>query len=142
LQLKKKIELMQKKILSLMMLCALAIGAKAQSDITYNIEAIGGVGSGDFAPYYISSNNHGILSQPNSALSKFGFGKDADYSKRFSLGFRAEVIGGYLPKMKYGLYDDTHDKVRMRKVSSSTLWFQQLYAEVKYRAVFLTVGQK
>ena len=133
---------MLKRILSVIMLCALVIGANAQSDVVYNIGAIANAGSGDFAPYFISSNNHGVLYQPYSVLTNLGLNKATDYTKRFSLGFGAEVYGGYAESMKYGLYDYKQDRVRMRKVSSSSLWIQQLYAEAKYRSVFLTLGQK
>ena len=43
---------------------------KAEKNANYGVEAIGVLGDGDFAPYYMSSNEHGVITQGKSALLK------------------------------------------------------------------------
>ncbi len=133
---------MYKKILSIVTLGLCALCATAQNNLQYTVEAIGTAGSGNFAPYFTMSNNHGILSQPYSALGKIALERGIDYDKRFSYGFGASVIGGYQSSTEYGLYDKELKTLNYRKVNPSALWLQELYAELKYRSVFLELGLK
>lgn len=64
-------------------------------EIGYAAEAFLNAGSGDFAPYYMSSNRHGIISQSKNALLRLSACRDMNLSDRLSYGFGADFVGGY-----------------------------------------------
>lgn len=123
---------------------SLAILPVAADELTlnYSVEAIGAAGSGEFAPYYIMSNNHGILTQSKDALIDLQLSHDWDASRRFSYGFGAEVIGGYASSTDYLRYDPATAELLPHPEHPANFWLQQLYGEVRYRGVFLTAGLK
>lgn len=48
---------------------AIAPSVKAEGyNINYSAEAVLNAGNGDFAPYYVASNRHGIITQSKNAL--------------------------------------------------------------------------
>lgn len=108
--------------------------------IDYSAEAFLAAGSGDFAPYYIMSNRHGVLTQSKDALLDLKLTHDWDSSRRFSYGFGAEVIGGYSSSTDYMRYQGG-DFVGHAE-HPANIWLQQLYGQVRFRGVFLTVGLK
>lgn len=115
---------------------------KAEKNVSYGVEAIGVLGDGDFAPYYMSSNEHGVVTQGKSALLKLDLHKHWDKSKRFSLGYGATLIGNTSSSVGYSVYDKTASAMNVREEKPSTAWIHQLYLDVKYRSVILTIGAK
>ena len=81
-----------------MMLCVVALQAHAQYKLDYELEVSNNFGAGDFAPYFINSNTHGVISQTNASLAKIKLKSEMDNSKRFSFGFGATLWGGVMPK--------------------------------------------
>lgn len=116
--------------------------AKAGDAVDYEAEALVNVGSGDFAPYYIASNRHGILTQSADALLRLSGSSKLDLTQRFSYGYGAEVVTGYSDKTDYLRYSTADATFYRHAEGPSAIWLQQLYGEVKYRGVFLTVGMK
>ncbi|MDE6503776.1 MAG: capsule assembly Wzi family protein, partial [Muribaculaceae bacterium] len=98
-------------------------------------------GSGDFAPHYISSLRHGRLTQSSGAIAGAGIRKDVDRGSRFGWGAGAELLGGVATATDYRHWSgDGSDGVnRMRP---SAIWIQQLYAEVKWRSLFIEAGMR
>ena len=123
---------------------ALAIAAVAISEtpLNYQGEVFGSVGNGDLAPYYMMSNNGGVLTQPDNAIFRVKAWKDFDLSKRFSYSFGADFLTGYSSETDYMQYSVAADKLVPVGRKPAAIWLQQLYGEVKYRGVFLTVGMK
>lgn len=115
---------------------------QAQFPIEYETSFIGNGGSGDFAPYYISANRHGILTQNYNALLNVGAWHEMDIQKRFSYGFGVSAIGGFSNKLAYSRYDEDTELFYAQDEAPATLWLRELYGEMKYRGVFLTVGLK
>ncbi|MEG0560517.1 MAG: capsule assembly Wzi family protein [Muribaculaceae bacterium] len=115
---------------------------KAEYPINYNASIIANAGSGDFAPYYMASNVHGILTQPFSTLIRAGVNRNMSKASRFSYGFGADIIGGYTSRTLYSYYNVDNNALNTHSTGPSTIWIQQLYGEVKYRGVFLTLGLK
>lgn len=119
--------------------------------MTGRAEGIFAAGSGGFAPYYIASNNHGILTQSGDALLRLSLDKSPDTTKRFSYGFGVDFLTGYASSTDY-LRFSPYEATGATKVAGgwlaphsehpSRIWLQQLYGEVRYRGVFLTVGMK
>lgn len=131
-----------KKLILTLVLSAIGLEAVAQLTVDYEATVMGNASSGEFAPYYISSNNHGIMPQKESALGRVAGWHEMDTTKRFSYGFGADVIGGWCDGATYSSYDADLGQYYNHEESPSNIWIQQLYGEIKYRGVFLTVGLK
>lgn len=124
--------------------------AKGAFSVDWSAEAIFAAGSNDFAPYYIASNNHGILTQSKDALLRVGASRAMSDSGRFSYGFGVDFLTGYTSTTDYYHYYPHATAEVPRPDGSfvvnpqhpSRIWLQQLYGEIRYRGVFLTVGMK
>ena len=129
---------------SLILLLALCVSTtlNAEDSIYYDASVIGTIGNGEFAPYYISSLNHGVITSSNNALLQVGTWKPLTTKKRFSWGFGAEIISGYSSGVNYQRYNSSTQEFYSHTVKPDSLWVQQLYAEVKYRSLFLSAGLK
>lgn len=68
--------------LSIILLLTAFLSAKASYPVEYRGEVIANAGSGDFAPYYIASNNFGILTQPYSVLARASARRGMEMEKR------------------------------------------------------------
>nr|MDE5941751.1 capsule assembly Wzi family protein [Muribaculaceae bacterium] len=129
-------------------LCVLMIAAvsvtpsqlKAEYRIDYSAEAIMTAGGGDFAPYYVASNNHGVVTQSGNALIRAALNRSMELDKRFSYGFGVDLVGGYGSDVDYLRYD--MGNVVSNPQHPARVWIQQLYGEIRYRGVFLTAGLK
>lgn len=115
------------------------------------VEGIFAVGNGDFAPYYFTSNNHGILTQSKDALLRFSLEKKPEEYRRFSYGFGVDFLTGYASSTNYLRYSPTETPQGIAVSNGwlvphsehpSRIWLQQLYGELRYRGVFLTIGLK
>lgn len=123
-------------------LAACCPGASAGETVEYQAEAIFNAGSGSFAPYYIASNRHGLFTQSSDALLRLEAGRGLDLSRRFSYAYGAEVLTGYADKVDYMRYNPASSSFYSHAEGPSAISLRQLYGEVKYRGVFLTVGMK
>lgn len=80
-------------------------------------------GNGQYAPYYFTSNTHGVTSiKPNSGYLRAGLFKNANKVQKFDYALGIDLITSYN--------------------NNSPFWIQQLYGELKYRCLGLTVGSK
>lgn len=122
--------------------CVAALQASAEETVGYEAEVVLNAGSGDFAPYYIASNRHGLLTQSSDALLRLEATRGFDLSQRFSYGYGAEVLTGYADKTDYLRYNPESATFYRHGEAPSAISLRQLYGEVKYRGVFLTVGMK
>lgn len=126
--------------------CAIAISCclavYGELPINYQVSLTANAGSGDFAPFYMMSNVHGTLTQPYSTLLRASASKEMDSHKRFSYGFGADVVGGYTSRTAYRRYDKSTSTWVPNNQGPAPVWLQQLYAEVKYRSLFLSAGLK
>lgn len=114
----------------------------AVDDAELSVEVLANSSSGDFAPFFIGSLNHGKTTQKSSALADIAFVKDLDLDSRFSWGIGAEVLAGAQSQNIYQRWDQQINDWIDNPQKPSSFWLQQLYAEAKYRSVFLSVGLK
>ena len=134
---------MIKKIIVPVLLALSAFAADAQFKLDYSVSLTGNAGSnGDFAPFYISSNTHGFPTQSKSGYLRAAAKHDMTTDTRFSYGFGVDLVGGAASGTDYQFYSKPDEKLMMHSVKPGSFWIQQLYAEIKYRGIFLTVGQK
>ena len=110
--------------------------------VDYEVQFTGNAGSGDLAPYYITANRGGTLTQRYSALASAHLWHAIDTTDRFSWGYGVEIWGGYTSSANYDRYDATTGTFTAIGRHPARGWIQQLYAKVKYRGVFLTAGQQ
>lgn len=125
-----------------MMAIFMPLSVVAAYPVNYEASVWGNAGSGDFAPYYIASNNHGMLTQPGNALLRLGAWRDMDMSRRFSYGYGVSFVTGYGSKTGYERYNAATSEFYVHDEQPACVWLQQLYGEIKYRGVFMTVGLK
>lgn len=134
---------MIKRFISVAMVAGLAAGmAIAETPLNYQGEVFGNAGNGDFAPYYMMSNNGGVLTQSKTLAIRLKAWKDFDLSERFSYSFGADMIGEYASATDYMQFDHTAGELRPKSRRPVAERIQQLYGELKYRGVFLSVGMK
>lgn len=131
-----------RNLLAMLAIVVVPLSAGAVYPVSYEASVWGNAGSGDFAPYYIASNNHGILSQTNNALLRLGAWRDMDMTKRFSYGYGVSFVTGYGSGTGYERYNPVTNEFYSHEERPSSAWLQQLYGEIKYRGVFMTVGLK
>ncbi len=83
-----------------------------------------------------------MVTQTNSTLVRGVISHNMERECVFSYGFGADIIGGWQSATAYQYYDNTSEAFATHELSPSSVWIQQLYAEARYRALFLTVGLK
>lgn len=98
--------------------------------------------TGDFAPYFIGALNGGKTVRSGSAALDVKAVRTFDMNKRFSWGAGAEIVAGAFSGNDYRRWDEAAKEWGTRENRPSAAWIQQLYGEIKYRAVFLRAGQK
>ena len=132
---------MNKKSIIATLVAFSAIGvASAEAPLQVEGSVSANAGSGDFAPYFMMANRGGTLTQPKAVELRVKALKDFDLSERFSYGFGADLVGGY--QSKYTQYDQAVNTPAVQGHHPNAIWLQQLYGEVKYRGVYLSVGMK
>ncbi len=131
---------MFKRVLLTAALCSSVLYSHAGHTVEYSAEAIVNAGGGTFAPYYISSNRHGILTQQGDALVRGELHHYMDTDRRFSYGYGVDLIGGWGSSTDY-LHFSNGNAIEIAR-HPSRAWIQQLYGEMKFRGVFLTAGLK
>lgn len=122
----------------------LAFGAvKAEFSLTHESELFGTVGNGSFAPYYMAANRFGTLTQSKNAVLSHSLSHELDRSKRFSYGFGVAFNVGYTSKADYLRYNGAEQNPwTLRSEGPDIIWLQELYGDIKYRSLFLSIGMK
>ena len=106
----------------------------------YSVGMIANAGNSKLAPYYISSNNGGNITQQYSALMNVSLVHNTDPSKRFAWGAGVEVWGGYASSAGYQRYVG-NGQFNVQKQHPARVWVQQAYLTAKYRSIFAMAGQ-
>lgn len=99
-----------------------------------------GAGSNEFAPYYMHANRHGKLTQSKNAQLDIWAIDPLDLSKRFDFSWGVEIMGGYANKADYRRWNNTDKEWYANPQGPAPIWIQQLFGEVKWRSLFLSVG--
>ena len=132
-----------RKILCTVFVTATGV-AMATEPIQYSAEALASYGDGDLAPYYMTANRYGKLTQTKNIQLDLGFKRDFDMSKKWSWSYGAEIVTGVASKTHYSYtqFNGTETISFSADERPATIWLQQLYGELKYRSLFLSVGVK
>lgn len=114
----------------------------AQDTVKWEASTIVNVGTGDFAPYYIMSNEGGVITQPITLMERGVIYKNIQTEKRFDYGFGADIIANWSKSTDYQQYNKSLNSFQNNPQHPARLWVQQLWGEVKYRSLFAIVGMK
>ena len=135
-----------KSIIKYLLVClammATTSGAFAEVEVDYESSFTANFGKGDLAPYYIMSNRGGTITQQYGALVNAALKHQIDTTERFSYGFGAELWAGLSSALPYEKYHLDKDAFIPHDERPAYCWVQQLYADVKYRSLFATIGAK
>lgn len=113
----------------------------SEPDVQWHASATVNAGNGNFAPYYISSLNHGKITQPNGLLADVYLGHEIDTTKRFSWSAAFELCAGAASSTEY-LRWNADGLTTLHPMRPAHIRIQQFYAQIKYHGVFLTAGMK
>lgn len=129
---------------SLYFLIVLIFWTSAFAEYSFNTGATFyiGLGSNDFAPYYIHANRFGKITQSKNVQLDIWAEDPLDLGKRFDFSWGIEALGGYASKADYMRWDPTEELWYVNQQGPAAIWLQQLYAEVKWRCLYLSVGLK
>lgn len=111
------------------------------SVVNYEGAVLLSAGRSTFAPFYMSANRNGVIVSSNNALISVGLSKKINKSERFSYGFGAKLYGGYGNGINYERYDLNTDSWGWHKEYPPGFWIDELYGEIKWRSLFLSLGQ-
>lgn len=101
-----------------------------------------GAGSNNFAPFYLHANNHGKITQSKNAQLDIWAIDSLDLNKRFDFSWGVEALGGYSNAVDYKRWDPEKKDWFANPQRPAAIWIQQLFAEVKWRCLYLSVGLK
>lgn len=99
-------------------------------------------GTNALAPYFMSSNSNGTLTQASGAYERGRIWKSMDSARRFDYGFGAEAWLGVASSADYQRYSAAAQAWELNACHPANIWLQQLYGEVKYRSLFMYAGMK
>lgn len=130
-----------RRILLILTVITCILGARGEYTIDGKATLTAGVGSNDFAPFYLHSNRHGKLTQSKSAQLDIGLSDPLDIPRRFDWSWGVEFLTGWQSSASYWHWNP-EGQFSYNSQHPARIWLQQLYAEVKWRCLFLSVGMK
>lgn len=119
---------------------SIATTAGAPDPIGYSVSLTAGTASGRFAPYLQSAMTHGRISSRHNVQAEAAVTRQIDRGRRFSYGFGVDLMAGAASSADYARWAD--GTWTSHSLHPSRARVQQLYGEVKWRGVFLTLGMK
>ncbi len=130
------------KIVSAACLALLPAAAHAAVPLNYEAKVLANVSTGDFAPYFIGSLNHGKTVRANALALDARATVQLDSTSRFSWGAGAEFVFDISSANDYARYLGPVEQWGEQSNRPAYAWVQQLYGEIKYRSLFARLGQK
>ena len=107
---------------------------------SYHFGIVLNTGDSELAPYYISSNQEGCITQKTSALAYASVHHAMNTSSRLSWGAGLTLIGGYTSSAGYERYAGNRQFEELKQ-HPARIWLQEAYVEGKYRSIFAVAGQ-
>lgn len=130
-----------KKITALLLLMLLLLPTvQGQDKVEYSTEAAVHASTGIFAPHYMTANRYGTVANASGGYLRAGAFITMDTTQRFSYAAGIDLMGIYettSPTRRWNGEQFTTIQVRPQ-----IFRIQQLYADIKYRSLFLSVGMR
>lgn len=121
--------------------CAIACASDSIA-VDYSVGLTINTGGHELAPYYISSNRRGTVTQQHSVLMNACVKHEMDTTRRLSWGAGVEVWGGWSSSVDYQRYAPESQSWTANPQHPARVWLQQVWIEGKHRGVMLIIGQK
>lgn len=108
----------------------------------YHASVTGQASSKSLSPYMLGSWNEGRYVEGSGIWQEAGFVKELDFSKRFSWSVGFDYVAGAGSKTSYDRWIATEERWTTHSAHLPYVRLQQLFAQLKYRAAYLTLGVK
>ncbi len=125
---------------TLFLLCVFCHIGNAQDAVVYNTELSAHTATGTFAPYYMTANKYGTAANAHGIALRAGAFIKMDSTRRFSYAAGIDLIADYQSAVPTRRWEDGAWSTHYTRPNIARI--QQLYADIKYRAVFLSIGMK
>lgn len=123
--------------------CILCSGAvSAEVPVEYHASVTAQASSESLAPYMLGSWNEGRYAEGNGLWQEAGIMKPLDMSRRFSWSAGVDYLAGVGSKTDYARWDEKTETWSENTACRNAFRITQLFGQLKYRAVYLTVGMK
>lgn len=106
----------------------------------YSVGIVANASNSELAPYYISSNCGGTITQQYSALAYASLRHNIDKRERFSWGAGLAAWAGYASSAGYQRHVGD-GQFEVQKQHPARAWIQEAYLSAKYRSIFAVAGQ-
>ena len=106
----------------------------------YSVGIVANASNSELAPYYISSNCGGTITQQYSALAYASLRHNIDKRERFSWGAGLAAWAGYASSAGYQRHVGD-GQFEVQKQHPARAWTQEAYLSAKYRGIFAVAGQ-
>lgn len=122
--------------------CPPAEAITPADSLDFSIGIMTNASSGRTAPYMLGSWNDGILNMKNSAIFDAAVSKQMSRDGRFDWGAGAEILTGYQHSLDFARYDGNKGDWTVSEMRPAAFTIQQLYAEARYRSLWMLAGMK
>lgn len=129
-------------LLLIIILSLWGIPASATIPLEYHASLTAQASAKSLAPYMLGSWNYGRYAEGSGIWQEAGLTHKLDMSKRFSWSAGIDYIAGAGSKTSYLRWNNETDTWGSHVAKMPYIRLTQLYGEIKYRSVFLTVGMK
>ncbi len=130
------------RLLPLLILTICGNIALADSTFKYHASLTAQASSESLAPYMLGSWNYGRYVEGSGIWQEAGIVRPLEMSKRFSWSAGIDYIAGLGSKTSYLRWDNATEKWGTHDAKMPNFRLTQLFGQLKYRSVFLTVGIK
>jgi len=110
--------------------------------LNYRLSLLASVSTGNNAPYMLGSWDYGRMTGSGGVWNNGCVVRQMSLDRRFDWGGGVEYMLGYGTSADYLRWNEASASFRSHGVRQAALRMQQLYAELKYRACYVTVGMK
>ena len=108
----------------------------------YTVGVMMNASNSELAPYYISSNRYGDITQQYSALLEVSLLHSSDFNRRFAWAAGIDVLGGYTSSAGYERYNLNSAQFEVQKQHPARVWLDRAFVTAKYRSIFAVAGQE
>lgn len=118
------------------------VAANAEVPVEYHASVTTQASSESLAPYMLGSWNEGRYVEGSGIWQEAGILKPLDMSKRFNWSVGFDYLAGVGSKTDYARWEEKSATWGQNSLGRNAFRITQLFGELKYRAVYLTVGMK
>ena len=115
-------------------------GISAGVPVEYHASVTAQASSESLAPYMLGSWNQGRYVEGSGVWQEAGLLKPLDMSKRFSWSAGIDYLAGVGSATDYARWDEKTETWGSNPARRNAFRITQLFGQLKYRAVYLTVG--